>query len=248
MAKFLDVLDPGGDRTRAATRAPLVPLRPAPLEDAALREEIELLLDVMASVAECRDHLTSEQVDAALRLRDEASSPHRIDPGATLQASEPVLASTETWRSAMVGEPQDGAVPGAMGELFDPEPEHWGLRGISYPRHVWASMLSRLEAERVPPTPEAVERVLADAFRAVVGVDLSPEPLPEASKRVYRLLVTEGEMLSGVVDVEDWKHRLIPLLLSRVGRTAPRPAPSGTASCQRRQHRAEQVGARRLMT
>jgi hypothetical protein len=46
----------------------LVPLRPVPMEDVALREEIELLMDVMASVADRRDHLTSDEVDATLRL------------------------------------------------------------------------------------------------------------------------------------------------------------------------------------
>ena len=70
-----DMLVTGRDRPDAATRSPLVPLRPVPLEDVALREEIELLMDVMASVSDCPEHLTVEEVDAALRLSGGSPSP-----------------------------------------------------------------------------------------------------------------------------------------------------------------------------
>ena len=110
-----------------------------------------------------------------------------------------------------------------MSDLFHPEPELWSARGSLPHRQVWASMRSLLAAEPVPPTGEKVARVFADAFRAVVGVDLTADPLPETSRQVYRLCVTQDEVSSGVVDVEDWKNRLIPLLLSRVGRTISRP-------------------------
>lgn len=63
MSDYFDMLTES-----AATDAPLVPLRPAPLEDVELREEIELLFHVVASVADCPHHLTAEQVDAALGL------------------------------------------------------------------------------------------------------------------------------------------------------------------------------------
>lgn len=233
----LDVRVAGRDRTQAVTRPTLVPLRPAPLEDETLREEIELLLDVMASVADCPGHLTSEQVDAALGLPDEEPRVHRIDRRATRKTRK----TRKTRSTRKTGKTR---VPGAMGDLFLPEPEHWDATGNSCHRHVWGSMLSRLAAERMPPTRKAVERVLADAFRAVVGVDLSPDPLPEAMRQVYWLHVTGNEMSSGVVDVEEWKHRLIPLLLNRVEPTTPGRVSSETASYQQCQHRTERVGAR----
>ncbi|GAA2482197.1 hypothetical protein [Terrabacter carboxydivorans] len=58
----------GRDPSQGTNHTPLEPIRPVSLEDEALREEIELLLDVIATVADRADHLTSEQVDAALRL------------------------------------------------------------------------------------------------------------------------------------------------------------------------------------
>jgi len=42
----------------------------------------------------------------------------------------------------------------------------------------------------VPPTREATELALTGAFRAVTGIDPTPDPLPEASKHVYLLHVT----------------------------------------------------------
>jgi hypothetical protein len=51
-------------------------------------------------------------------------------------------------------------------------------------------MSSQLIARRVPPTREATELALTGAFRAVTGIDPTPDPLPEASKHVYLLHVT----------------------------------------------------------
>ncbi|MBC9824183.1 hypothetical protein [Terrabacter sp. MAHUQ-38] len=47
------------------------------LEDDQLREEIELLLDVIVSASEHRDHLTSQQIDDALHLP--STSPATIE-------------------------------------------------------------------------------------------------------------------------------------------------------------------------
>ncbi|GAA3690369.1 hypothetical protein GCM10022399_02610 [Terrabacter ginsenosidimutans] len=48
----------------------------------------------------------------------------------------------------------------------------------------------RARRRRVPPTGEATELALTGAFRAVTGIDPTPDPLPEASKHVYLLHVT----------------------------------------------------------
>ena len=41
---------------------------PPPLEDGRLRDEIELLLDVIVTASEHRRHLSPQEVDAALHL------------------------------------------------------------------------------------------------------------------------------------------------------------------------------------
>ena len=61
----------------SSTHAPVVPLRSRPLEAAELVDEIEVLLDVIEAVSGYPNHLTSEQVDAALQLPPTSASSAR---------------------------------------------------------------------------------------------------------------------------------------------------------------------------
>ena len=197
------------------------------LVDAALLGEIELLGEVMASATDFPDHLSREEVDSVLGL----SPGPAAEGGRGACPCTPATHGSPAHGSPAHGSPAHGSAgrrtdrpggsgPETMGDLFRPEPEPWSLRGTQHShRHVWSSMLTRLATERVPSTRQALEWMLAEAFHAVVGVDPRREPLAETSKQVYRLHVARDELSSGVVDVEDWKHRLIPLLLSRAGRT-----------------------------
>lgn len=221
MSENFEMFFAGSDHPLPGRAAPLVPLRPGPLEDVKLREEIELLLDVVSTVADCPHHLTAEQVDAALRVPVGPRAPNCTDHGPKPEVDEPVPEGTKAGPSSAADRQPGAAVPGVMGDLFEREPENWHAPSNSCHRDVWNAMLSRLASEPVPPNRRAVERVLTDTFRAVVGVDLHRDPLPEPSKHVYRLHVTENQTSSGVVDVEEWKHRLIPLLISRTKRTDP---------------------------
>ena len=108
---------------------------------------------------------------------------------------------------------------GVMRDLFEREPEQWGLRGDPY---VWAAMRSQLAETLVPASPDALERLLADAFETIVGVDVTLVPLPEGSQQVYREEFAHGGMCSGFVDVAEWQRRLIPLLVGRAGATVCR--------------------------
>lgn len=111
----------------------------------------------------------------------------------------------------------ESGVPQVMRDLFEREPEQWRLRGDPY---VWAAMRTRLAEIPVPQGHEAVERLLSDAFEAIVGVDVTLVPLPEDIQQVYREEFAHGGMSSGVVDVAEWQRRLLPLLVSRAGATA----------------------------
>ena len=63
------VLERAGPGCPASVLQPVAPQPlPGPLEDEQLRAEIELLLDVIVAVADNPDHLSPQQVDAALQL------------------------------------------------------------------------------------------------------------------------------------------------------------------------------------
>ncbi|GAA2653198.1 hypothetical protein [Paractinoplanes durhamensis] len=93
-------------------------------------------------------------------------------------------------------------------DLFDPEPEVWGLRGDPW---VWQAMRDHLGDTYLPPTLGEVERMLYAAFNRLVGVDLASEMDPS----VYRPEFAHGGLSSGHVHMETWRAALIPLLIDR---------------------------------
>lgn len=149
------------------------------LVDGALLAETELLSEVIASVTGCPGHLTPDEVDSVLGVPAES---RRAAGRSTRIGARPFGQCRCRARPRQQG---SGGAPEMMSDLFHPEPELWSARGSLPHRQVWASMRSLLAAEPVPPTGEKVARVFADAFRAVVGVDLTADPLPETSRQVY---------------------------------------------------------------
>lgn len=108
-----------------------------------------------------------------------------------------------------------------MDELFEEQPEHWGLRGDPY---AWEALRQHLVGVPVPDDDAALEGLLGTAFASVVGVDLRIEP----GENVYRDEFAHGGMSSGHVCLSTWRERLIPLLVSRALRTraaGARPSP-----------------------
>jgi hypothetical protein len=95
-----------------------------------------------------------------------------------------------------------------MGELFEVQPERWGLRGDPY---VWRALQERLRGTPVPAEASEVEGLLLDAFRVVVGVDLRTA----REEHVYREEFAHGGMSSGSVHLPTWRERLVPLLVQR---------------------------------
>ncbi|ORJ97757.1 hypothetical protein [Prescottella equi] len=99
-----------------------------------------------------------------------------------------------------------------MDQLFQEQPEHWGLRGDPY---VWDAIRQHLADVPLPDEAAALEDMLLTAFTSVVGVDLRTEPAED----VYREEFAHGGMSSGHVSIEIWRDYLLPLLVSR-GRVA----------------------------
>jgi hypothetical protein len=95
-------------------------------------------------------------------------------------------------------------------DLFDPEPEQWGLRGDPW---VWRALRDHLGESYLPPSVGEVESMLYTAFNRVVAVDLATETAPS----VYREEFAHGGMSSGQIHLETWRVVLLPLLLDRAG-------------------------------
>ncbi|MFE4959623.1 hypothetical protein ACFRCW_37970 [Streptomyces sp. NPDC056653] len=95
-----------------------------------------------------------------------------------------------------------------MADLFDPEPEQWGLRGDPY---VWRDLRDHLSGTDIPTSVDEVASLLRAAFSELVGLDLVTAPEPH----VYREHYAHGGMSSGHVDLHTWRDRLMPMLVER---------------------------------
>ncbi|MER7515554.1 hypothetical protein [Streptomyces sp. NPDC126499] len=100
-----------------------------------------------------------------------------------------------------------------MAALFEPEPDRWGLRGDPW---VWRALRDRLSATDVPPSADTAAALLRAAFAELVGVDLDTD---ESS--VHRERFAHGGMSSGMVHLDTWRERLMPLLVERARTVSP---------------------------
>ncbi|MFB7254848.1 hypothetical protein [Streptomyces nojiriensis] len=106
-----------------------------------------------------------------------------------------------------------------MAELFDPEPKRWGLRGDPY---VWRALRDHLSGTDVPESVGEAVRLLRAAFSELVGTDLADEP----ASSVYQEPYAHGGMSSGMVSLDAWRERLIPLLAERATTLLSRRRPA----------------------
>ncbi len=95
-----------------------------------------------------------------------------------------------------------------VSELFDPEPARWGLRGDPF---LWRAMSEQLAWTELPDTPEQAGRLLHAAFAELAGVDL----VADAASSVYRERFAHGGMSSGMICLDTWRQKLMPLLIER---------------------------------
>lgn len=99
------------------------------------------------------------------------------------------------------------AATSKMADLFDPEPKTWGLRGP----WVWRALCERLADMDVPASADEAVSLLLAAFRDLVGLDLESDPAPS----VYREQFAHGGMSNGMVCLDTWRQKLMPLLARR---------------------------------
>ncbi len=103
---------------------------------------------------------------------------------------------------------RDGAAAAKMAGLFDPEPETWGLRGDPY---VWRALREHLSATDIPASAGEAASLLHAAFRELVGHDL----VSDTMSSVYLERYAHGGMSSGMISLDTWRQRLMPLLAER---------------------------------
>jgi hypothetical protein len=92
--------------------------------------------------------------------------------------------------------------------LFDPEPQTWGLRGDPY---LWRALRAHLAGQDIPASPGDLVGILHEAFRELVGTDLASDP----ATSVYRGQYAHGGMSSGMISLDTWRQRLMPMLAER---------------------------------
>ena len=95
-----------------------------------------------------------------------------------------------------------------VSDLFDPEPDQWGLRADPW---VWRTLREQFSGTYLPPSPGEVERMLYAGFNRLVAVDLATE----MESSVYREEFAHGGMSSGHISLEIWRAFLMPLLMER---------------------------------
>lgn len=95
-----------------------------------------------------------------------------------------------------------------IGELFDPEPQQWGLRGDPL---LWRELKAVLAAHPLPRDFDTLTTIIGDAANERVGAQLLGQP---DDRRVERY-VQESGMSTGWVSAEWWNGDGMRLLRER---------------------------------
>jgi hypothetical protein len=143
-------------------------------------------------------------------------------------ALEAIAGTDDVLRCPVCGHRTDEPGNGVLGDGFDIVHRQWGLRGDP---HAWQAMRELLATVPTPPDPDAVRERFVDGLRQVAHVDLDQidgEP-------VYREHLDHGGMSGGVVHVEWWRTKGIPLLVDRaLSRRADAPHATDPSLAPRR--------------
>ena len=95
-----------------------------------------------------------------------------------------------------------------VSDLFDPEPQTWGLRGDPY---LWRALRAHLSGQDIPASADELADLLHQAFRELAGTDLASDPATSVHREQY----AHGGMSSGMISLEAWRQRLMPMLAER---------------------------------
>ena len=101
-----------------------------------------------------------------------------------------------------------------VSDLFEPEPQTWGLRGDPY---LWRALRAHLADRDVPGSPGELAALLHQAFRELAGTDLASDP----ATSVYLEQYAHGGMSSGMISLDHWRQDLMPMLTERARTRLP---------------------------
>ena len=93
-----------------------------------------------------------------------------------------------------------------VGDLFNDEPDQWGLRGD---RFLWQELREKLASVPAPATAPELHRLLEKAFSDATGKSLS------LCGEVWIERFSHGGMSSGLVSGAFWRTRGFPLVIRR---------------------------------
>jgi hypothetical protein len=108
----------------------------------------------------------------------------------------------------------DERQPMRVSALFGPEPQTWGLRGDP---HLWRALRAHLADLDIPASADELASLLHAAFRELAGTDLASD----LSTLVYREQYAHGGMSSGMISLDTWRQRLMPMLTERARTRLP---------------------------
>lgn len=97
-------------------------------------------------------------------------------------------------------------IQATIGDLFDPEPLSWGLRGDPY---LWREMRHHFRNTPLPATANDLEKIIHAAFEELTGKPITTESM------FYVEEYAHGGMSSGHISTDSWQDKLIPELCSR---------------------------------
>ena len=93
-----------------------------------------------------------------------------------------------------------------MIELFQLNPNQWGLRGDPF---LWEDLKNYFLDKELPKTKVALESLIRQTFKEFVSEDI------DSGKMVYIEKYSQGGMSSGKIDCNFWLKKLLPLFLER---------------------------------
>ena len=137
----------------------------------------------------------------------------RLVPAAEPAARCPGRRLCET--AAVIGDEPEAV---RVSDLFGPEPETWGLRGDP---HLWRALRAHLAGQDLPASADELASLLHAAFRELTGSDLTSDP----ASSVYREQYAHGGMSSGMISLDTWRQRLMPMLFERARARLPGQPP-----------------------
>jgi hypothetical protein len=83
--------------------------------------------------------------------------------------------------------------------------------GPAWRPHLWRALRARLAGQDVPASADELASLLHAAFRELTGTDLISDP----ASSMYREQYAHGGMSSGMISLDTWRQRFIPMLAER---------------------------------